>query len=108
MSVYKNETDKAFYQQRAAAKMRGVAFDLTFEQWFAIWSRSGKLSDRGCKTGQYVMARYNDVGPYAVGNVKIIRHAENTQEGRFGRKDSLVTRARKSAAQIRRFAREVA
>lgn len=53
------------------AKKRNIDFFLTFDEWLAIWSQSGKLELRGPKKGQYCMARIGDIGPYAIGNVYI-------------------------------------
>ena len=71
---------RQFNTQRRQAKHRKIAWELTFEQWLKIWQDSGNLIGRGRKTGQYVMARNGDVGPYAVDNVKIIRAADNIRE----------------------------
>ena len=65
--------------QRNAAK-RNIEFLLTFEEWLTIWLDSGRLAERGNKRHQYVMARFGDEGPYAVGNVKIITSGENLRE----------------------------
>src|SRR5215472_6042820 len=59
----------AFVVQRADAKRRGIAFSFTFEEWLAVWQQSGKWAERGHRKGQYVMARFGDIGPYAIGNV---------------------------------------
>jgi hypothetical protein len=75
-------TDKSpyarFMQQRANARHRGIRFLLTFEQWWSIWRRSRRYAERG--RGRYVMARYRDSGPYAVGNVRIITYKSNVRE----------------------------
>lgn len=91
---------KAFRNQRDAAKVRGIAFLLTFEEWHSIWLASNKLHLRGCTKGCYVMARYGDEGPYAKENVKIIRCEDNHSEGNLGkpRPKSAAHRAALSAA----------
>jgi hypothetical protein len=75
---------RAFYSQRCTARLRGIEFLLTFEEWLKIWIDSGHLPDRGRGLGKYCMARYGDVGPYAVGNLKVILHGENVSEGNKG------------------------
>lgn len=75
-----------FAQHRRDARARAIEFSLTFKQWLRIWRRSGKYELRGTKLGQYVMARIGDVGPYAIGNVKIITAAENHREANIGSK----------------------
>ena len=74
--------------QRRNAAHRKIAFLLTYEQWLQIWMDSGHLPQRGKGVGLYVMARHGDKGPYSVGNVSIILHADNVREGRLGKKSS--------------------
>ena len=69
-------------QQRIRSRKRGIEFQLTFEQWLSIWKISRKLPLRGIQSGQYVMARHGDRGPYAVGNVKIITTNHNRKEAK--------------------------
>lgn len=66
-----------FIQQRSNSRRRGIQWDLTAWEWWQIWQRSGKWSQRGRGAFKYVMARDNDEGPYASWNVSIIRHGEN-------------------------------
>ena len=66
--------------QRQNAKRRGVPFNLTFEQWWALWNDSGKWTRRGRCLGQYCMARKGDRGPYAIGNVFIVTVSRNGSE----------------------------
>lgn len=82
-----------FIEHRLNAKDRGIGFELTFSQWLEIWIASGKVRRRGCRRGQYVMARYRDRGPYAVGNVKVILASENIAEALKGKPRSGETRA---------------
>jgi hypothetical protein len=71
---------RAFEQQRQAAKIRAVDWQLTFAEWYAIWQTSGKLHLRGRGIGKYVMARTGDEGPYAVGNVQIQLSTQNNRD----------------------------
>jgi hypothetical protein len=73
---------------KACAKRRGIAFELTFEEWFEIWEVSGHFEKRGRSRHEYHMARHGDRGAYAVGNVKIITASQNIKEikGKKGRK----------------------
>lgn len=75
-----NKLRSRWRAHRYNARLRGVEFLLTFEQWLAIWVASGQLDKRGCRRGQYVMARCNDVGPYAEGNVQIVPSERNNSE----------------------------
>jgi hypothetical protein len=85
---------KAYRHCKYDAKNRGIDFLLTFEEWLAIWEDSGYLAERGCRRGQYVMARFGDEGPYIVGNVEIILATQNVSAGRRGKKASPQTRAK--------------
>lgn len=78
--IYRDTARGAYNSQRRGAKVRGVAFLLTFEEWWAIWTDSGKWEQRGRLKDQYVMARYGDQGPYAVGNVRICLTGDNVRE----------------------------
>ena len=67
-------------QQRRDAKKRGIGFYLTFEEWLVLWMKSGQYPNRGCRKGQYVMARFGDNGPYAFWNVEIILCEQNYKD----------------------------
>lgn len=73
------EARRAFQYQRKSADRRGIGWQLSFEQWWRIWSESGKWEVRGKTKGCYVMARPGDKGPYAVGNVYITTHSDNAK-----------------------------
>lgn len=89
----------AYNSQEKSAKVRKIAFLLTFEEWLAIWIDSGKWGQRGRLRGQYVMARYGDQGPYSVGNVRICLTGENVTEALMTRAPlSEMARGRISAA----------
>ncbi len=75
----------AYRRQRNTAKHRGIKFLLTFEEWLVIWEQSGKLPNRGKFRGNYVMSRYGDKGPYAIGNVFINLLEDNIREASVGR-----------------------
>ena len=69
-----------YIEHRENAVRRGIQFLLTFEQWWKIWQDSGHWEERGCKSYQYVMARFGDKGPYETDNVNIITWKQNIQE----------------------------
>lgn len=68
---------RKFQEQRNAARRRNISFLLTFEEWWKFWQDSSHWYERGRNKGSYVMARFGDKGPYAVGNVKICTVEEN-------------------------------
>jgi hypothetical protein len=75
-----------FRRQRATAKQRGIPFAMTFEEWLRVWQQSGRLQQRGTRSGNYQMGRLGDVGGYSSSNVKIITIQENTNEAAQNRK----------------------
>jgi hypothetical protein len=70
----------AYKDHKARAKRRSIAFLLTFEEWKTLWLESGKFDQRGKGQDNYCMARTGDVGPYALGNVRICTRRENNAE----------------------------
>jgi hypothetical protein len=82
---------EAYHKQKRDALNRKdrngdpIEWHFTFDEWLDIWMKSGKWSQRGCRRGQYCMARFGDVGPYAPWNVEIKLHSENAREGNKGR-----------------------
>lgn len=91
---------KAFLSHRGNAKARGIPFLLTYDQWLEIWTASGHLHERGRHKGQYVMARFGDVGPYAVGNVEIVTAEENIVAAQYGKRLTTETREKIAVANI--------
>lgn len=67
-----------YIQQRRSAIARGIGWELTFPQWWAIWQPH--YESRGRRGDAFVMARIQDFGPYATWNVHIVTLAENTGE----------------------------
>jgi hypothetical protein len=78
----RRKTPQYYYNgQKQSAKARGIEWLFTFETWWEVWERSGKYDKRGCRTGQYVMARHGDTGPYAPWNVSIVEAGKNNADG---------------------------
>ena len=75
-----NSTDhyRRFYSHKSGAEQRGIKFELTYEQWLAIWG--DKIDDRGPFAHQFGMLRTRDEGGYEVGNVRIGSPKENAQD----------------------------
>jgi hypothetical protein len=105
--VYRKTPRDDYATHKSHAKQRGVEFKMTFDEWLSVWTDSGHWNERGHRRGCYVMARYGDVGPYAVDNVKIILHEANSVEGRTGVPRTAEVRAKIGAAhQGRTFSAE--
>lgn len=82
---------EAFRQQKASATRRSIPFTFTFEEWVAWWKHhlgDDWVSKRGCHRGQYVMARFEDKGPYTWSNTKCILSEDNHIEYNHNRKSS--------------------
>lgn len=72
---------QAYYTHKFnAINKRDIEWSFTFESWLKTWHDSGKWEQRGRRTGQYVMSRFNDAGPYSPDNVQIVTSEENHRE----------------------------
>jgi hypothetical protein len=69
---------RAFVAHRYGAKVRGISFNLTFEQWWSLWRAD--WSERGQGANRKCMCRTGDVGPYEIGNVRIDTNSANATE----------------------------
>lgn len=67
---------RAYTNQRASAKGRGIAFEFTFEQWREWWQR--EWHQRGRNYKQFVMARRDQKGPYRPDNVICITQSQSS------------------------------
>ena len=84
----KQEIKKArdkYNWQRSMARKRKIEFHFSFDEWLQFWLDSGYWYNRGRKTGQYVMCRYGDIGPYSIDNVFIELNSENVKQARTGK-----------------------
>lgn len=68
----------AFTSHRARARRRGLAFTLTFDQWWELWAPH--WHERGIRIGQKGMCRTRDEGGYTPGNVRIDTVTANGHE----------------------------
>jgi hypothetical protein len=80
MNPVEKDQRAKFSVHRADAKRRGIAFLMSFEEWSSWWLEDNRWARRGRGTGKLVMARFNDDGPYAVGNVYPATHAQNMMD----------------------------
>ena len=82
-----------YRRQRLHAKRRGIPFNLTYEQWIMWWGLD--LLKRGRGDGKLQMCRYNDEGPYELGNIFKGTCNENSSEkfsnGKAGRRPATLT-----------------
>ena len=73
-----NILKQKFITQRTGARNRGIDWHFTFEEWLEWWGDD--IANRGNKSGQLVMARIGDQGPYHPNNVRKITSNENHKE----------------------------
>lgn len=79
-SCVPNSPLSKYRQQRTNARVRGIAWNFTFPEWWSVWQESGKWDQRG--KGGYVMARYGDGDtPYSKDTVYICTQSENSKDG---------------------------
>lgn len=73
--VANNRKRKAWLDQRATSKRRGVEFKLTYEEYVEFWGDD--YHKKGRKMDQMCMGRYGDKGAYEVGNIYKCTNREN-------------------------------
>lgn len=61
--------EQKYSAQKASAKIRGIDWQLSFNDWYDWWQQTGHWEERGCRKGQYVMSRIGDCGPYSLNNI---------------------------------------
>lgn len=89
--------------QKGAARQRGIAFEITLEEWIAWWITNlgpAWQDKRGRAVGQYCMARKGDNGPYALWNIECILSTENTRYANSGENSAKSKISNKTALEI--------
>ena len=71
--------DRFHQHRRNATVLRGVGWELSFEEWWSVWKESGRWEQRGRGVGLYCMCRKGDIGPYKIGNVFIGEFSANSR-----------------------------
>lgn len=72
-----------FYNKRVNARAEHIEFALTFREYCLLVADAGLVSsDLGFTGNYYVLARYNDIGPYAIDNCRFITQKQNAAERR--------------------------
>lgn len=70
-----------YCNKRVNAAKEGIDFELSFEEYCTLVKEAGlKSSQLGFTGDNYVLARYNDTGPYKYGNCRFITQKENYDE----------------------------
>lgn len=77
---YKRTPNVAYWDQKRSAVKRGIGWQFTYKEWVSWWEAnlgSDWFRNRGHHTGQHVMARNGDKGPYAPWNVRCAKVEDN-------------------------------
>ncbi|MFM0257128.1 hypothetical protein [Paraburkholderia sediminicola] len=98
MTITKKDRS-AYASQKSHAKQRSIIFNLTFDEWFDWWQATGKYPKRGRAKDCYVMARFNDTGPYQLGNIYCCTVAENARTGNKLKPRKISQKTRDAATQ---------
>lgn len=70
---------EAYSRQKSVAKQRGIQWEITFDEWWNLWSPYYRLRGRG--TNGLCMAREGDSGAYKIGNVYLTTNLGNMKDG---------------------------
>ena len=62
-----------YIQHKAQCAQKGIGFDLTFEEWLDVWTKSGLIRERGRTRNEAVMGRKDKTGSFTKDNVEIVR-----------------------------------
>ena len=74
---YKAKPLSKYRGQKSAAKIRGIEFKLSFDEWLWFWN--GHWDKRGKKAHQLCMCRKGDKGVYEIGNIYLDTNSNNTK-----------------------------
>lgn len=94
MRPYENN----YWNAYKCAKQRNIDWNFTYQSWIDWWGDD--IANRGCRSGQLVMARNGDIGPYHPDNVSKKTCNENISEGNKGRVQSKDHVAKRVAIKI--------
>ena len=76
-----NKIKQRYYNKQMNARAEGIGFELSFYEYCALVKQAQLTSSELGFTGKgYVLARYNDCGPYKYGNCRFITQKENCNE----------------------------
>ncbi len=68
MTLDINKYRIAYSSQKHTAARRGIEFNLTFQEWCEFWGED--IERRGNGKDSLQMQRFEDIGPYALGNIR--------------------------------------
>lgn len=89
---YPDEVLKAFRAHFFGSKSRNIPFLFTISEWWLWWQTDDRWNSRGPGGQDFVMARFNDQGPYSPDNVYCATHAQNGKDIGRERRSEFMTR----------------
>ena len=76
-----NKVRKYYNTKKATAKQQGIAFELELRDVYWLLYMAGITVEQiGKGREDYQLSRFNDSGPYAIGNCRFITMLENQRE----------------------------
>lgn len=78
-----------YLRQKAQAKFRKEAFELTFEQYCELWDTPEKWAARGRVAKSLVLTRIDIDGAWTMANVEIITRKEQIQRSQFVKRGAI-------------------
>jgi hypothetical protein len=90
----------AYASQKARAKIRGIDWNLTVQEWVTWWEDTGYAHLRGRGEGKYVMCRKGDIGPYSLDNIYCDLGTNNMSFANKGKPKSTEHNKKNSEAQM--------
>jgi hypothetical protein len=63
---------KEYRTQHGNCRARQIPFELTFDEWCAWWSSTGRYDQRGRDPDQYVMVRLDASGAFRTDNIACV------------------------------------
>lgn len=74
-----------FTRKQREAKARGISFVMTFDEWWNWWQTDNRWARRWRGKGAIRMARIDNTGPIAIGNVREMSYSEFARESGYGK-----------------------
>lgn len=93
------DAKQKYQAHKSNAAQRGIQFDLTFDEWWAIWEQH--FHNRGRASDQMQMCRDRDEGGYRTGNVRIDTARNNNREAQITKTRRTVISEVPEAASVR-------
>ena len=67
----------AYREQKNSCRLRGIPWELPFEDWWRLWQESGHWNERGRTRDAYCLTRIDYAQPFSVANALITTLAES-------------------------------